>query len=549
MTIEITDLNELADDAVLQQMATLTELFQEAAPTIYARRGVLHDLLIYYSAVLATKSQTEMDRLRRSSSVAAILADPTLADDEVVDNIASNYRVTRQTGGLATGAVTIIIDTLADLTITVGSTFEAQGKSFVTEQVFTGRSVSGSVVSDTDRLITARGDGTYQFEIVVTATESGEASRLVKGTALVPDKIPSTFIAAVATDDFIGGISEEQNRDLVNRFAHGLAAKAMSSRANMSAAIREEFPTIVHDSLIGFGDPEMTRDRHSILPVSLGGRADWYIQTQPLYRKYGASLEATLVEKSGDGLGIWQIVFDRDDYPGLYSVSISPTDHPETVFTITSITRATDSSVVESNDGFVPEIANAQESAFSRFQTVVVKFKDTLLSVSGLTVGTSQETYDVTIQAMPSIGDIQDYVSQRAIRCVSGDVLVKAPVPCFTDFAAKILLLPGQETPSASLIADDLAVLVNNWGFRGRLPASAMLDVIHNHLDPGAIVEDVRMTGRILYPDGSTVVLHEIEVLEIPYDPSKFVTSRTTLFQLDPADVTLDITTAEVLPV
>ena len=163
MAIQIQDLNELSPDSVQQEVAVLTALIQEAAPTIDVRRGVLHDLLLYYSGILATKNQTEVDRLRQSMSVAAILADPTLADDETVNNIASNYRVTRQPGGFAGGAVTVIIDTLQDLTISVGSTFEAQGKSFVTENVHTGRVLSSSVTSDSDRLIVARGDGTYSF--------------------------------------------------------------------------------------------------------------------------------------------------------------------------------------------------------------------------------------------------------------------------------------------------------------------------------------------------------------------------------------------------
>lgn len=549
MAIEIEDLNDLSSTDVTEQTAVLTQLLQEKAPTIDVKRGVLHDLLLYYSGILATKSQTELDRLRQSQSVAAIQEDPTLADDTVVDNIASNYRVTRQTGGFAGGAVTIIIDTLQDLTIAVGSTFQARSKSFITEQVYTGRTSSAAVVSDTDKLISDRGDGTYSFEIAVVAQETGEESQLVKGTALVPTIVPRSFVAAVAAEDFIGGFGEEQNLALVQRFVNGMATKTMSSRSNMSAYLAEQYSTVVHDSLIGFGDAEMLRDRHSILPVSLGGRADWYIQTQPLYRTTGVNLSATLLEKSGDGLGIWQLTFDRDDYPGLYTLTVSPENKDTEFFTILSLTRGVDKTAVDSNDGFVPEITTDQEGAFSRFQTTVVTFKDTYTSTSGLTEGVSTKTYTVSLKAMPSIAEIQDAVSQRSARSVGGDVLVKAPVPCFTTFSAKIYLLPNQTTPDTEAIADDLAYLVNHWGFRGLLPASALIDVIHNHLEAGALVESVRMTGRVEYPDSTFSVISGTEVLEIPYTPSKMVTSRTTLFFLDPADVSLSVETAEILPV
>jgi hypothetical protein len=549
MAIEIENLDDLDATSVAQQIAALTQLVQEKAPSIDVKRGVLHDLLLYYSGILATKNQEEMDRLRQSQSIAAIQADPTLADDTVVDNIASNYRVARKAGGFAGGAVTIIIDSLQDTTIAVGSIFTAQGKSFITEQPFVGRTSSALVTADSDRLITDREDGTYSFEISVVAQEEGEASQLVKGTALVPDIIPRTFIAAVAAEDFIGGFGEEQNAELVARFVNGMATKTMSSRSNMSAYLRENFTSVVADSLIGFGDAEMLRDRHSVLPISLGGRADWYIQTQPLYRTYGANVEATLVEKKGDGLGVWQINFDRDDYPGLYTVTISPKDQENTFFAITALVRGFDSTAVDSNDGFVPELANASEAAFSRFQTVSVSFKDTLTSVTGLTEGVSKKTYTITVKAMPSIAEIQDQVSQRSARMVAGDTLIKAPVPCFVSFGAKILLMPGQAAPTTSLVADDLATLVNHWGYRGLLPVSALLDIIHNHLSPGALVESARLTGRIEYPDGTFRLLTSPEVLEIPYEPSKLVTSRTVLFFLDPANVQLDVATAEVLQV
>lgn len=549
MAIEIEDLNDLSSTDVTQQTAVLTQLLQEKAPTIDVKRGVLHDLLLYYSGILATKSQTELDRLRRSQSVAAIEDDPTLADDEVVNNIASNYRVTRQTGGSAGGAVTMIIDTPQDLTIAVGSTFQARGKSFVTEQVYTGRTSSAAVVSDSDKLISDRGDGTYSFDIAVVAEEAGEDSQLVKGTALVPTVIPRSFVAAVAAEDFIGGFGEEQNLELVQRFVNGMATKTMSNRNNMSAYLMEQYPNTIHDSLIGFGDAEMLRDRHSILPVSLGGRADWYIQTQPLYRTTGVNLEATLLEKSGDGLGVWQLTFDRDDYPGLYSITVSPENISDEFYTILSFTRGVDKTELDSNDGFVPEITTDQEGAFSRFQTAVVTFRDTRTSVSDLTVGVSTKTYTVSVKAMPSIAEIQDLVSQRSARSVGGDVLVKGPIPCFTTFSAKIYLLPGQSTPDTSAIADDLAYLVNHWGFRGLLPASALIDVIHNHLESGALVETVRLTGRVEYPDSTFRVISGTEVLEIPYEPTKMVSSRTTLFFLDPADVSLSVETAEILPV
>jgi hypothetical protein len=551
MSVAIENLNELATEDVRQEVALIAELLQEKAPTIDVRRGVLHDLLLLYSATFAAKNQVEQDRLRKSSSINAILADPTLADDTIVDNIASNYRVTRQGGTVAGGAVTVVLDRLRDLTIAVGSEFDSQGKKFVTEQVFTGRANESSVVAGTDRLMIDRGDGTYSFQITVAASEPGEASQLLKGTALVPRVLPLGFVIAQAAEDFIGGLDSEDNKTLVERLAFGLTSKSMADRFSMSATLRDKFSSVVHDSIIGFGDAEMLRDRHTIWPSSLGGKGDWYIQTQSLYRTNGATKSATLVEKTGDGYGIWQMTFDRDEYPGFYSLSIEPLDNDDTVgeFEITGMTRGYDVTELESNDGFVPEIKTAEEAAFSRFQTVIVKFKDSIKSTSGLTVASSTDEYTISVLAMPLIAEIQDYVLERSVRNVTGDVLVRAPVPALLSFSCKIELIPGQAEPDTTLITDDLVRLVNNYGFLGRLPISALLDVVHNHITDDAAVVSPRMLAKLLFPDGSFRWLQDAELLEIQYEPALMTTSRTTMFFLDPANVSIDVVTADIAAV
>jgi hypothetical protein len=551
MSIAIENLNDLSVEDVRQELALLAELLQEKAPTIDVRRGVLHDLLLLYSATFGAKNQVEQDRLRLSSSINAILADPTLADDTIVDNIASNYRVTRQGGTLAGGAVTIIVDRLKDLTIAVGSEFDSQGKKFITEQVFTGRANESSVVASTDRLMTDRGDGTYSFQIVVAAVEPGVASQLLKGTALVPRVIPLGFLIAQAAEDFIGGLDAEDNKALVERFAFGLTSKSMSDRFSMAATLREKFTPVVHDSIIGFGDAEMLRDRHTIWPSSMGGKGDWYIQTQSLYRTNGATKEATLVEKTGDGYGIWQMTFDRDEYPGFYTLSIQPLENDDIAgeFAITELTRGYDVTKLSSNDGFVPEIKSAEEAAFSRFQTVIVKFKDSIKSTSGLTEMESTAEYSISVLAMPLIAEVQDYVLERNVRNVTGDILVKAPVPALLSFSCKIELIPGQAEPDTTLIIDDLVKLVNNYGFLGRLPISALLDVVHNHVTDDAAVVTPRLLAKLLFPDGSFRWLQNSELLEIPYEPELMTTSRTAMFFLDPASVSVDVVTADVAAV
>jgi hypothetical protein len=47
----------------------------------------------------------------------------------------------------------------------------------------------------------------------------------------------------------------------------------------MRATLVEKFPDIRDSSVIGAGDLEMTRDKHTVFPGSTGGYTDWYVGT------------------------------------------------------------------------------------------------------------------------------------------------------------------------------------------------------------------------------------------------------------------------------
>ena len=211
--------------------------------------------------------------------------------------------------------------------------------------------------------------------------------------------------------------------------------------------------------------------------------------------------------------------------------------------------RLSDTTALTSNDGFVPDSANDMEAAFSRFQTLTIQFKDTLTSTANLTTSSSTKDYSIEVTAMPLLGEIQDFVSSRDTRSVAGDILIKAPIPCILGLSITIQIPPGSPTPNSANIANDLSNFVNDYGFRGQLPSSSLLDVIHNHLEPGSAVTAFDMLGKLHYPDGTYQWLHDERLLQIPYEPALFVTNRTALFMLTPEAVAIDVVTADILSI
>jgi hypothetical protein len=473
-----------------------------------------------------------------------------LAEDTVVDEVASNYLITRLPGTNSTGDITVVVSELRSVTFSAGSIFEADGQEYSISAAVTAVTSAAEVQSPTDKILNPVGDGTYTFSFAITALVAGEAGDIRKGTLIVPQDQPLNYVTSYAENDFSGGQSTETNTELITRLLTGVAAKTLSGRVHMSAALREQpgYENLTADSIIGFGDGEMLRDQHSIFPGSLGGRVDWYTRVQERVNNQGLTKTATLVEKTDDGFGIWQFSLTRDDAPGFYDVrEIILSGATSTgSYTVTADIRSTDMTTLD-NDGFLPDIDDSFfEGVYSRFQTAIIQFKDTDTPTAALVEFSSTQNYAVTARVMPSIADIQDWAAARDVRNYGGDVLIKAPVPCFIELSFTIELQAGQTTPDLDAIKTALAQGVNQYGFTGHLPASFLSDIVHNSLVSSAYVSAINILGRIRRPNGTIRQLQTTETLVVPDEPTNMVSGKTVAFLLDTQDIAISVDTADI---
>lgn len=549
MGIEVEILSDLDPNNVIQTQEKLSELVGEFDPTIDTRRGVLHDLLFYFEAVLGEKNNEEVSRLQRSQSLLEAANDPDLADDDIINAIASNYRVVRKSGSTASGEITIVVSAQSSLTIAAGTIWEANGLQFTNSVAYAAVVTQSQVTESTDRVLNPVGDGTFSFSISVTAVADGTDSQVVKNTLFVPNASPVNFVKAFASSDFTGGTNAESNADLIGRLLTGAACKALSGGTAMNASLlaQADFSNVLNTSIIGFGDAEMLRDQHSIFPGSLGGRVDWYVRTQEKPQLVGLTKTATLIQKTEDARGLWQFGVSRGDLPGFYDVPniVLKGVTDAATFPVTSDVRSHDMTAL-ANDGFLPDINSAVEAVYSRFQAAVIQFKDTETDTTSLIEGVSTAEYDITLRGMPLIASIQDWVSSRTVRNKAGDALIKAPVPCFLRISFTIQLKPGQDTPDTDSIANNIASLVNRYGFTGRIPASAISDVIHNNLSDSAHVGAIDLLGDIRRPDGVIRRIRTTDILTVPDEPESMLSARTVAFIVDPADIAISIETADI---
>jgi hypothetical protein len=541
MSLTVTDLTTLDPTQVEQFRQQDQALIQEYNPGADLKRGPLQDLVITPKAALDTATQTNIDLIRQSSSLLEINANPTLADTDTVNRLLSNYGLTRNPGAAATGTVTIVLSALVPTVIQPSTIFTINGLTFQPIMTYAGRVTSQLVVGPGDVLITALGSN-YAFSITVQATAVGAAGNVTNGSTATLSLNPPQFVQAYAQGNFTGGQDEETNEQLIIRLQSGLAAKTWSNRATIDAMLKQQFPALMVESIIGFGDAEMLRDAHALWPGHAGGRSDTYVRTAQPWQAVVLTKTATLQSVSGVN-GTWQFTVGRDDAPGYYEIDrilLPSMALTATGFAPSSDVRSWDFTP-DATHSYFPDVTATIEAVYSRYQTSTVQFVDTVTNASSLTPGVSTAQYVVIFRTMPQVAAIQDFLGQRNNRPPMGDILVKAAVPCFMTASMTLNILTGTTVDVAAL-QNALAVAVNTAGFIGSIAASMLSQVLHNALGAALVsITGISLAGRIRKPDGTNVSISSSTNLSFSNDNSTMTTNRTVIFLLNATDVTLTI--------
>ena len=540
-TSETSDLNfsDISADVIDQAEQYLRTMLSEEYPSLDAGEGrVIRTHVINIAAILHAVNRQDYDNLRRSFSPLEIVADPTLADPDIVDAVYANYHVTRSLGNKAAGQVAVIISDLATTAVPNTTVFTANGLNFVLTQTYIGVTTAAAVVSSAERLIEERADGSYVFTVPVVAANVGEQYRMQRGVrfAASPSIVGTVDLQAAA--DFEGGLATETNAALVARVQQGIAPQVFSGRAQVAAMFQEAVPALVDISQVGLGDPEMLRDRGNIFQGSHGGKADLYVQTQDVPDEIKIVKECTYV-----GDQEWQFTLLRDDAPGFYLVTavvVKDTISFVGGLSIVSEQRAYDLTL---ETDWIQQITSIQEAAYTRYQTSIVKFEDPTTPVA--TVVGDKVEYDVYVLRMPNIKTLNDLTIDRSKRPEAGDYLVKAAVPAFAAVSLQIHQRAGTAAPDIAAVKRAVASRVNSLGFSiGQLPIALIIDAAQGALELGgtAVITPVDMYAFIYPPDTvptGRILVHDVNKLVIPNLPARGVTQRTTVFYLPESSISV----------
>lgn len=501
----------------------------------------LYDLLVRPSAELNAYNQTNVNHYRQASSLQAIMENPDAFTTEDVDRILGNFRVDRYAGTVATGTVTIILDANRTVSVPQGALFVGGGLTFKATSTFI--STAGAITTSFDRPLTQLADGNWAFTITVQAADVGSQYELKRGTDMTWTVPSAGYIRSYVESDFTGGSNQESNADYVKKLDKGLAAKAMAGRINIAALIRDDFPTTRDISIVGFGDSEMLRDSHNIFGLKTGGKSDIYTRTSVQLVEQTLTKTCVLVDWTNK---IFQASIGRNDYPGFYLVqAIYPADQTGLTgsLEIVSEIRGVDTT----NLTYVaPEIANAAEGAYTRFQTAVVQFQDLEADVADMLVGDTKQ-YKFELSGIPYIDDIQDTVAGRAIHNPQGDALVRAPIPMLVAASLQIDYVTGDEAVDVAAVKVAVAAAINGVDFTlGKLPSSLLVEAAYSVLTGRASVhEPVSMLGALRLPSGVNNVYRSTTQLLVPESVEEGVSSRNVAFYTDTTAIEVTVMTVE----
>ena len=539
MAIEFPSLTGLSQEKVEQARALLVQSLREKSPSLEFRRGVIHDIIIHLESVIHAAQETYADKFRKSGSIKEISADPSIADNTLVDAVLSNFLIARKVSNKSTGSIIIKITDPILLVVAQGSSFTYLGKSYSVTSSFATKTNALDVSFPTDRLLNYTGDGYYSFTVDVQSDDIGEVFSLPQGSPLSPNFTIPGFISSHALNDFFSGKAEETNKELLLRLKDGITSDGFSNKSAIASLIKKNYPTVMDVAAIGFGDPEQIR-YHGIMPISEGGKLDLYIKSEGIPANINIDVSAVLIGFRVEG-EIWQASIPASKAYNFYDIVRVVKKAEEANFGIAngygvlSISRSYD--VTSSGDTFVPEIEKPAEGSFSKYQTATVTFLDT--DNEGVSPLGTRANYSLTLRYQRNVKEIQDFLNSPTVRPMSFDVLVKGAIPLDLKLAIIINNRDSSYVVDTSVISYAVSSYVNNLKMNQPLYKSDVIAVIHSLLESEQSVVSVDMRGKLIYPTGAVKYINAPDVLTIPNDTQNMVTSRTTAIFLNKSDVTV----------
>jgi hypothetical protein len=224
-----------------------TRLRQEL-PTLSVQNGdAIVDIVIRPLQLLLESFKREIQIIRQGQSV----RNPTQMRLTDAEDLAANFFVSRKAGSRASGTVRIYFATPTFVSILATAQFSGGGLNFfpTTPQFFRPEVVAAQ-----------RSGLLYYVDIAVIAEAPGESYNVAANTISTVTGLESA-VRVTNLAPFSNGSDEETAAELLARTRNSLTERSLNTRRGIRARIFSDFPSIRNLEVVGFGDPEMQRDK------------------------------------------------------------------------------------------------------------------------------------------------------------------------------------------------------------------------------------------------------------------------------------------------
>ena len=524
-------------ESIAQTQQRLTAYIQANFPTADVTPGsALSELVVKLAATLQNQIYNSITTLSQVSSVQAALESTTPTITPTIDEVASNYNVTRFAGTYSTGNLKTTLATNQGIIISQGAQF-IQPNLNLTYQTTQTYSYSNNSSTTNGLLPIYSQNGTYYIIVPVQASTVGSQYQVSDQTqfTLGTNITNSNIVTVAAYGNFSSGLPEDTDQQLISKFQTSLANSTLFSSASITNYLTNNFSGFQQVSVIGANDPEMVRSKENLFGISTFGMADLYVRTSVGSSSITITKTATkLTAASASSPATWQVNILNIDCPGFYSIAgILPAPVNNTVNSAgTLVINSTTYGYSQLSNQRNNQINSVADAMFSSYQSAVVIFQYT--DPTGVAVG-STLSFNITFLYQPNILPIQQVFLNDATRPISSDYLVKAMLPCFC--TVNITLARKNTTDTAasigvSTLQQSIYNYINGLPFGASVAASEIVNLCYE-LPISRVVLPIQLTGNIYTINQTNILLTSADELVIPTNIPNGVSPNTTGFLID----------------
>ena len=273
----------------------LEQFLKEKLPDADLSRGTsLRDYLVTGMSLVTAYFRQEARDVKDRQSVKRIKALPPSTDrDEAADEVTSNLFITRKDGVTSRGVAVVYFSQETDVSVRTRDRFERTASLSFKADILTDTVYSAD---DLVEIRDASGDVIhYALTIPLVAVTAGIDYDVGPGVFSSTTLRNPYFKYAENTETFTGGRDKETTDALLERAPVALTLRDLVTDRAAQTVLVNEFDTVDTVAVVGFGDPEMQRDKVQTLQETLnihaGGHVDLYVSSAVLDSR---TLNATL---------------------------------------------------------------------------------------------------------------------------------------------------------------------------------------------------------------------------------------------------------------